>query len=354
MKIHVTAHIPSIKNPVAGQKISALFLRNESLKDVILIAFYNRSEIEYLDQELLDLFHSYYLFEIKKINRVINFFLYPTYPSKVTGRFSKKILRHIIKIVKSNKCTKITFEFTSVFLYASILKTRLNPEVILIAHDINFQAMLRLSNSNSIFKRIFYYLEYWKSKLFEINLFKRKLEIHVLNIKDKKLLIEQNIKKSKIVVKKPILESWIYKINRSNVSENTILFMGALNRFENVNGIIWFIENVFHDLVKKNESLKLLIVGKFPPKSILKFSDKNILILGYVKDLKKIFETVTISVCPLFYGAGIKIKVLETIAAKIPTICSDIGAEGVGENTYLHIANSKLEFTDKVKELLKF
>ncbi|MDE4771664.1 glycosyltransferase, partial [Klebsiella pneumoniae] len=39
------------------------------------------------------------------------------------------------------------------------------------------------------------------------------------------------------------------------------------------------------------------------------------------------FEKAALSVVPLRFGAGIKLKVLETLTAKIPTLATDVGAE---------------------------
>ena len=51
--------------------------------------------------------------------------------------------------------------------------------------------------------------------------------------------------------------------------------------------------------------------------------------IGYVPDLSTIFEQVRLTVAPLAYGAGVKGKILDSMAAGIPCACTPIGAEGL-------------------------
>ena len=51
--------------------------------------------------------------------------------------------------------------------------------------------------------------------------------------------------------------------------------------------------------------------------------------IGAVGDLADIFDRVRVTVAPLAYGAGIKGKVLDSLAAGIPCVCTPIAAEGL-------------------------
>jgi hypothetical protein len=51
--------------------------------------------------------------------------------------------------------------------------------------------------------------------------------------------------------------------------------------------------------------------------------------LGHVADLSEIFDRVRLTVAPLRYGAGVKSKVLASLAAGVPCVMSPVAAEGI-------------------------
>jgi glycosyltransferase involved in cell wall biosynthesis len=254
----------------------------------------------------------------------------------------------ILDLIKSNDINEVTLEFTSVFcFYKSIRRNYPNIKINLIVHDISFQAMMRLSQFFSGLKKMFYYVEMIRLKKLELLIFKTN-DVIVLNNKDREILLAEGINDSNISVQPPILDSWLKSVDRNNISKYSILFLGALHRPENYEGLKWFIENVFDKLRRTYPKCKLIIVGKGAPKSLTNFQSDAIQFLGYVKDLKAIFSTAHLAVSPILFGAGIKIKTLEYIASGIPTISTDIGAEGIDSHKLLHIANTQDEFEDSI------
>ena len=57
--------------------------------------------------------------------------------------------------------------------------------------------------------------------------------------------------------------------------------------------------------------------------------DHRIYLSGAVPDLATIFDRVRLTVAPLRFGAGIKGKVLESFAAGVPCVITQVAAEGL-------------------------
>jgi glycosyltransferase involved in cell wall biosynthesis len=55
----------------------------------------------------------------------------------------------------------------------------------------------------------------------------------------------------------------------------------------------------------------------------------GVLALGRVENLPEIFDRVRLTVAPLRFGAGIKGKVIDSLAAGVPCVMTPIGAEGL-------------------------
>ncbi len=53
--------------------------------------------------------------------------------------------------------------------------------------------------------------------------------------------------------------------------------------------------------------------------------------LGFVGDLKNVFEAAPLAINPVLLGSGINIKLLEAMAAALPTVSTVTGARGLPE-----------------------
>ena len=70
-----------------------------------------------------------------------------------------------------------------------------------------------------------------------------------------------------------------------------------------------------------------LLAGSHLPPG-LTGEDPRLVPVGHVPDLGRLFSRVRLTVAPLAYGAGIKGKVMESVAAGVPCVCTPIAAEG--------------------------
>lgn len=108
-----------------------------------------------------------------------------------------------------------------------------------------------------------------------------------------------------------------------------IIFFGAMNRIENVESAIWFYENVFVKL--SNPELKFVLLGSSPDVKLLEMAkvDSRVVVTGFVDDIIPWIESCMCMVAPLVLGAGIKVKVLETLSAGVPLLTNSLGMEGI-------------------------
>jgi len=347
--LYITGHLPSNKAPIAGQKISYNFLNSKrNKKNYIVLSFANLAEQDYENQQFMKSFYDFKIMYASSTERILNHFLGFRYPVKCSARFNKNRENIITEIIKCNEIGEVTLEFTSVFsFYRSIRSSFPDMTINLIAHDVSFQAMMRRQDFAKGIKKLFYYVEARRLKKFELSLFNSN-NVIVLNNKDRDILLREGISDSNIFVQRPILDTWLQTVVRNGHRSHTILFVGALHRPENHVGLKWFIDNVFTKLKRSFPQCKLIIIGKGAPKSLIKYQSDSILFMGYVQDLKPIFSDIHVSISPVLFGAGIKIKTLEYIAAGIPTVSTVIGAEGIDSHELLSIADTKEEFHDSI------
>lgn len=108
-----------------------------------------------------------------------------------------------------------------------------------------------------------------------------------------------------------------------------IVFLGNFAHAPNVDAAKYLASEILPALRARNLKAKLRIVGSNMGRVILDLASEDIEILGRVENLEPIFTATRIAVAPLRYGAGIKGKVLASLAYGVPCVCTAVAAEGI-------------------------
>ena len=110
----------------------------------------------------------------------------------------------------------------------------------------------------------------------------------------------------------------------------TILFVATMTWQSNIDGINWFVKKVFPRISYHYPDVQLNIVGKLPQNhETILARDRNVNYLGFVESLESLYEEATVFICPLLYGSGTKIKVVNALYRGIPVVMTNIGAENI-------------------------
>lgn len=102
-----------------------------------------------------------------------------------------------------------------------------------------------------------------------------------------------------------------------------VFFIGFNNPF-NEEGLHWFLDKVYPLL---NKELKILLVGSVTKTIDIKYG--NVDIISFAPNLEEIYNQVKVTVCPMFRGTGMKIKVVEAMAKGVPIVCNERGVDGL-------------------------
>jgi glycosyltransferase involved in cell wall biosynthesis len=98
----------------------------------------------------------------------------------------------------------------------------------------------------------------------------------------------------------------------------------------------------------------MTIVGELPPAWLAKEGGEGVEITGAVPDVGPYLERAAVVVAPLDRGAGMRVKVLEALAAGKAVVCTALAAEGlaVRHGEHLLLAEADEDFASAVVRLL--
>jgi succinoglycan biosynthesis protein ExoO len=129
-----------------------------------------------------------------------------------------------------------------------------------------------------------------------------------------------------------------------------LLFVGSSNN-SNIDGVQWFLENVFGILQNKYSGIVLDVVGDIAD-SLEPAVSMNL--LGTVEDLTPFYQKASVVINPLQFGTGLKIKSVEALAMKRPLVTTPNGATGIEEwagRAFL-CAETPEEFADAILQII--
>jgi glycosyltransferase involved in cell wall biosynthesis len=117
-----------------------------------------------------------------------------------------------------------------------------------------------------------------------------------------------------------------------------LLFIGTLCYEPNEQGLLWFYRHVWPLLKSRTPNLHWRIVGRYPTAAVERIAtDDGIELFADAPSTAPHLDESSVFICPLFFGSGTRLKLLEAFSAGIPVVSTTIGAEGLNAQHGEHL-----------------
>lgn len=332
--LFLTPYVPSSR--AGGENFTRLLLEKSSVNNKIDLIYYR-----YADDPVYKCPNG----NVRVIKEIINStvvklkhaLMYPTMHPIFTIRFDRALLAYVKQLISENKYDLLYLDHSQMFLYGKYF-----PEVkkLLMAHDVMAQRFSRAGN--------------WLSKKLILGgegELMRMPNSTIFTFSEKDNRIVKEAYGLDALATNFFLDQMVVDAVPSRIDKR-IVFMGKWKRPDNFDGLKWFFDNVYNKISK---DLTISIVGKWLPEQFEARLKKlnNVEYLGFVENPYDMIANSMATISPLFSGAGVKVKVVESLACGTPVIGNDIAFEGIAD-TYrkfmLH-ADTPEEYAKLIQEM---
>jgi GT2 family glycosyltransferase len=132
-----------------------------------------------------------------------------------------------------------------------------------------------------------------------------------------------------------------------------ILFVGSFAHPPNSDAVRYFVREIWPLIKRTLPEVRFHIIGADGGEEVRALASDDVEVVGWVQDLKPWFDRVRVSVGPLRFGAGMKGKIGESMAAGVPVVGTGIAVEGMDleEGRTVLVADDPATFAEKVVRL---
>ena len=283
--------------------------------------------------------------------------LFSAQPFALSKHFVKELRERVIALDASGDFDLIVCDFLAPALHFEGHRWR--TPVVLFQHNMESQIWKRMAANHprwwgrlflqSQFRRM-YRSEQQLSRLFD--------GIVTVSAEDSKFAREQYHLTNVLGDVPPGVDTEFFRpSDRAAEGSPVLAFLGSMDWMPNIEGVHWFVREVYPLVRAAVPEVRLRIVGRKPGADIraLAQRDVSIEVTGTVDDVRPCLADAAAMIVPLLSGGGTRIKILEAMAFGLPVLSTTIGAEGLpfDHDRHLLLADSGSDFAHQCLQMLR-
>lgn len=272
-----------------------------------------------------------------EINTEINFFqalgnfFFSSLPYNATRFISNDFQKKLIELLQKNSYDIVQLEGVYLCPYIQCIRQYSKAKIALRAHNIEHEIWKRVAQHTlNPLKKLYLYNLSRRIRRFESQYLQRYDFLIPITARDGEKYQQMGSTVPQHIVSTGVdKDNALLQIDNRWVLFPSLFYIGALDWLPNQEGLKWFVKNVW-DRFYKRYPATFTIAGRNAPASLIHyFNEHHINFIGEIDDSYKIFEHQSIMVVPILSGSGMRIKIIEGMAAGKAIITTSIGTEGI-------------------------
>lgn len=321
-----------------GDKLRAYYQIKELSRtnDVYVICLATKLPTEEQRHEVAKYCRLLEIIELTRVERAQNLFsaLFAKEPFQVFY-FRKKLMKErIAQIITANN---IDICYVQLVRMGMNIPFELPVKYYLDYMDALSEGMNKRVNFSKWYEKFFVREEARRLKWYEEKIAEHFDQYSIISQSDADCMPE-SIKNKIHIIPNGVNEDFFITRQNQEPKKYDIIFTGNMNYHPNIQACKYLVNQILPAIEAKGMKVNVCLAGTNPSSEVLALKSDRVHVTGYVEDLKPYLHSSKIFVAPLFSGSGLQNKLLEAMAAGLPTITTSL-------------ANKALKAKDK-KEIL--
>lgn len=242
--------------------------------------------------------------------------------------YSKRVKKIIEKIIEKHRPEIL---FGQLLRVAEYIRCQPLPKVI-DYQDVFSMGMKRRADAGTVFLRPIFLMEYKRLKRYENFIFDQFDVKTIITEADRNLI--PHPQRNEILV---IPNGVDYDFFRPCATEKKydLVFTGNMGYAPNINAVEYLANDILPKVWEKLPNVKMYIAGASPDPRVKRVASNNIIVSGWLDDIRDAYAYSKVFVAPIRIGTGLQNKLLEAMAMHLPCITTPLA------NNALMAENSK-------------
>lgn len=349
---------PSIPSQLHRIRSYELIKSLSEIHNVHVISLDVSNGVDMFPEELKRVVSSYEIIGKSKWRSIVDCVLYIFSPSPLEVAYchSKKMERAVKEVIAKKNIDLIYIKRLRSFQFLTLSAD--NVPVVIDTTDAMSLFYDRASKSVPWYKKPLFFEEYFKYSWYEKKLAtqdKYNIKKWIVCSSIDRDYLRDTIGIKDIAVVPNIVDTEFYDSDKVNYVEEkrSLVISGLMDKFVNTEAVDFLVKEVLPIVRKSYPTVKLYIVGPNPTKRVRSYENNNIIVTGYVKDLREYIMKAEVFVCTVKTGTGTRFKILQALAMKKPVVSTRAGFEGLdGKNgKEILLADTVGAFAESIIEL---
>ena len=145
-----------------------------------------------------------------------------------------------------------------------------------------------------------------------------------------------------------------FRPRQAPTQPGSVIFTGTMAYRPNVDAVQYLVRDIMPRVRRLRPGTVLTVAGGGVPRSILRLAGPEVVVTGYVDDLRPFLGRAAVTVAPIRFGSGTRLKVLEALAMGKAMVSTTLGCEGLAVNSgeHLQIADDPEDIARQLARLL--
>jgi polysaccharide biosynthesis protein PslH len=248
----------------------------------------------------------------------------------ITRFVSEAYREKLIQKLRDNQPDIVQLESLYLAPYIDTIREYSDAKIVLRAHNIEWQIWERVAESTSNPVKKLYLNIAWKQlKRFETETLRKIDALVPISRLDEAAFNSMGY--TGPVFYFPIgIDTRFFDYRLPDFSRPLMLhFIGSLDWIPNIEGITWFVNEIWPKIRTLFPNTGLRIAGRNTPPEIYQLAGNGVEVEGEVADAIAYVQAGQVSIVPLLSGSGMRAKIIEAMALGSIVISTSIGAEGI-------------------------